>query len=69
MTVKTVMSKMSKGDTFSYSGKPQMLIDFSLSDCSLTTSYPKMYCALDLQTYKIVCFCEDWEVELKDIKV
>ena len=54
MTLKTALFDLYPGDRFIYNDKTYMLIDFSLSDCSLTTKYPEMRCALDMQTYKIV---------------
>lgn len=66
MTLKTALFDLYPGDRFIYNSKTYMLIDFSLRDCSLTTSYTDMRCALDMQTYKVVCFCDNWEVELQD---
>lgn len=66
MILKMAISDLHYGDQFVYNGKQYMLIDFSLADVSLTTRFPQLFCALDLHTYKIVCFDQDWEVDLQD---
>lgn len=40
-------------------------IDLKLSEMSLTTRFPKVVCALDLTTYKIICHNPDFEVEVE----
>ena len=66
MILKMVISDLHYGDQFVYNGKKYMLIDFSLADVSLATKFPQLFCALDMQTFKIVCFDQDWEVSLLD---
>ena len=44
------------GDKFIKNTKMYLIIDFKVSDAFLNVKFPNMLCALDLNTYKVLCF-------------
>ena len=50
------------GEKFLSNGNSYLKINFDLSKVSLTTKYDGFVCALDLNTYKIVCFNKSTEI-------
>ena len=50
------------GEKFIVNGDSFLRIDFDLSNFSLTKNIKGFVCALDLNTYKIVCFNKSTEI-------
>ena len=50
------LSDLKIGDKFWFADRPYLIIDFNLSQISLTTKYPDVVCVLDLNSYKVLCF-------------
>ena len=59
-----LVSDVKIGDKFTHDGKPYIRIDLQLSQMSLTTKYPDVVVALDIDTCKVICIKSDQEVEL-----
>lgn len=64
MTLGTTIAKLEPGDRFVYKDNEFLLIDFKVSDCFISAAMPNIFCALDMQTFKVVCFDASWEVRL-----
>lgn len=68
MTLCTALAGLKPGDKFIYKDHEYLLIDFQSSNHFNTAVLPvELFCALDLQTYKVVCFNKNWEVKLHNI--
>ena len=64
MKLNEALAAMSYGDKFIYIDNIYMLIDFNLSDCFLSKPFQELVMALDMTTFKVVCFDKNWEVEV-----
>ena len=64
MTKYDKLSTLGPGDKFIYNDTEYLVIDMELSRFSVGTILPDFVCALDLDTYKIMCFLKDEKVEV-----
>ena len=58
------LSDLDPGDKFIYKNTDYIVIDMEPSGFFLGTNLPDYVCALDLDTYKIMCFLKDEKVEV-----
>ena len=54
------------GDKFTFKEKDYLVIDMEPSGFFAGSTLPKYVCALDLQTYKVMCFGKDCEVSIRE---
>ena len=62
MTIKD----LAPGDKFTFKEKDYLVIDMEPSGFFASSTLPEYMCALDLQTYKVMCFGKDCEVSIKE---
>lgn len=60
MTIKD----LGPGDKFIFKEKDYLVIDMEPSGFFAGSTLPEYMCALDLDTYKVMCFGKDCEVEV-----
>ena len=58
------LSEVKVGDKFIHNGDVFIKIEFNLATISLTTKFPDMICALDLEDYTVRALLSDTEVKL-----
>ena len=59
-----VLSDLGPGDKFLYKDTYYIVVDMEPSGFFTGTNLPEYVCALDLDTYKIMCFNKTCEVEV-----
>lgn len=59
-----VLSDLCPGDKFLYKDTYYIVVDMEPSGFFVGTNLPEYVCALDTDTYKIMCFSKDCEVEV-----
>ena len=58
------LSEVKVGDKFIHNGGVFIKIEFNLATISLTTKFPDMLCALDLEDYTVRAILSDTDVKL-----
>lgn len=63
-TNKAFIRNLGPGDKFFYEGTYYIIVDFKPSACFINAMVSDMVAALDTDTYKIICFDNNTEVEV-----
>lgn len=62
MITNKLVSDLIPGETFVYKNKAYVFLKTTPMDLGASTDTTNLVCAVDLDTYDIVCFDKDWEV-------
>lgn len=69
ITMRRRLGDLEVGDKFIKGTKMYLIIDFKVSDAFLNVKFPSMLCALDLNTYKVLCFDKEDIVDFESDNV
>lgn len=64
MTLCEAISKLAPGNKFIYHDRLYLFIKTTPIDLGCSTSLAHLLLAIDLETYEIMAFDKDWEVEV-----
>lgn len=62
MELREALTNLRPGDKFIYNSKSYVLTNITPADLRFYGLATDVLCAVDLETYKVMCFYKDWEV-------
>lgn len=68
MTLNRIVSKLNPGDKFVYKDRMYLLVNTTPIDLGCSTDTANYVCAIDLDTFEIMCFDKNCEVNISGIE-